>query len=110
MSTASFTDRQSVARTVAVARELDGLSHPVRLRVVLAMGGEEASPSMLAGRLQAPLGTVSYHVRCLAALGLLELVSSHPRRGALEHVYALTPRGRVLRRAALQVLRAQPSG
>jgi DNA-binding transcriptional ArsR family regulator len=108
MSTAQVADRQAVARTVAVARELDGLSHPVRLRVVLAIDNEDASPSTLAARLEAPLGTVSYHVRCLAALGLLELVASHPRRGALEHVYALTPRGRVLRRLALQALRADP--
>jgi DNA-binding transcriptional ArsR family regulator len=93
-----------------LARELDGLSHPVRLRVVLGMDSERASPTALASRLDVPLGTVSYHVRCLAALGLLELVAARPRRGALEHVYRLTPRGHLLRRAALQILRAGPPG
>ena len=93
-----------------LARELDGLSHPVRLKVVLDMESGRASPTALASRLDVPLGTMSYHVRCLAAIGLLELVASRPRRGALEHVYRLTPRGHLLRQAALQILRAGPPG
>lgn len=92
-----------------LARELDGLSHPVRLTVVLAMDAGTASPTSLASRLGVPLGTMSYHVRCLAALGLLELVRSRPRRGAIEHVYELTGRGRVLRGAALAILREEPA-
>ena len=90
-----------------LAQELDGLAHPVRLRVVLAMGDEAASPTVLASRLGVPLGTTSYHVRCLAGLGLLVLVASRPRRGALEHLYELTPRGRLLRGVALELLRGQ---
>ena len=100
-------DRSALAHTTQVARELEGLSHPVRLRVVLTMESGPASPTMLASRLSVPLGTMSYHVRCLAAIGLLELVSSRPRRGALEHVYALTPRGHALRAAALDLLRSE---
>jgi DNA-binding transcriptional ArsR family regulator len=36
------------------------------------------------------LGTVSYHFRRLRRLGLVELVESIPRRGAIEHVYQLS--------------------
>ena len=100
------TDRRRLEHTARVARELDGLAHPVRLRVVLTMESGPASPTVLASRLSVPLGTMSYHVRCLASLGLLELVSARPRRGALEHVYGLTPRGHVLRAAALELLRS----
>ena len=39
----------------------------------------------------APLGSVSYHVRVLADLGALQLVDQAPRRGAIEHYYALAP-------------------
>ncbi|MEA2386282.1 MAG: hypothetical protein QOJ22_456 [Thermoleophilaceae bacterium] len=99
---------QSAAAVAQLARELDGLSHPVRLSVVLAMDTDAASPTKLASRLGVPLGTMSYHVRCLAAVGLLELVSSRPRRGALEHIYALTARGHAVRGAALALLREEP--
>jgi hypothetical protein len=37
-------------------------------------------------------------------------VSSRPRRGALEHVYELTPRGHLLRHAVLQILRTETAG
>jgi hypothetical protein len=35
---------------------------------------------------------VSYHVRILARLGLIELVRTTPRRGAVEHHYRSLPR------------------
>jgi DNA-binding MarR family transcriptional regulator len=49
-----------------------------------------ASPSELADELDAPLGTVSYHVRELARFGLVKLVKRTPRRGAIEHHYRAT--------------------
>jgi hypothetical protein len=48
---------------------------------------QEASPVVLAKKLGQPLGTVSYHVRTLHDLGLLDLVRTRQRRGATEHVY-----------------------
>lgn len=104
--TMSPVERSATARADRLARELDGLSHPVRLRVVLASEGDPVSPTALAAQLRTPLGTVAYHVRCLAAIGLLELVASRPRRGALEHLYELTPRGRLLREVALELMRS----
>ena len=53
---------------------------------------QPASPVVLAGKLGQPLGTVSYHVRTLYDLGLLDLVSTRQRRGATEHIYKARPR------------------
>lgn len=67
------------------------LSHPLRPRILRA-AAETTSPKELAVALQQPIGVVSYHVRTLADAGLLELVRTEPRRGALEHYYRV-PRG-----------------
>jgi len=42
---------------------------------------EPASPVMLADRFEDSLGVISYHVRTLYELGLLDLVSTRQRRG-----------------------------
>src|SRR6266513_2029939 len=54
-----------------------------------------ASPSEIASELEAPLTHVSYHVRQLAALGLIKLVRTTPRRGAVEHHYTAQIRPKI---------------
>jgi DNA-binding transcriptional ArsR family regulator len=71
------------------------LAHPLRTRILAALEGRTASPSELAGELDAPLGVVSYHVRRLVTLGFLRLVKREPRRGAVEHYYTATSRPRI---------------
>lgn len=66
------------------------IAHPLRLEILRALG-ERASPTELSRRLGEPLGTISYHVRVLADLGLLRLVEQAPRRGAIEHYYEAAP-------------------
>lgn len=39
---------------------------------------------------------VSYHVRALEDVGIVRLVRTRSVRGATEHFYAVTPRGRAL--------------
>ena len=56
------------------------------------LDGGEASPKELATQLGEKLGNVSYHVRILVRLGLIELVRETPRRGAVEHHYRSAPR------------------
>ena len=70
-------------------RYAKALSHPLRVRILSMLEEHDASPVQLAGRLEATLGTVAYHVRTLERLGLVEMVATHQRRGATEHVYAL---------------------
>jgi len=70
-------------------RVVKALAHPLRVEILGALEHRTASPNELAGELGAPLGNVSYHVRQLAAAGLLRLVREIPRRGAVEHYYCL---------------------
>jgi len=68
-------------------RMAKALSHPLRSMILARLNEKVASPSELAEELDAPLGTVSYHVRTLVNLDCIELVSTRPRRGAVEHHY-----------------------
>jgi DNA-binding transcriptional ArsR family regulator len=64
--------------------------HPLRVAIVetiLAADGGKLSPKEIAERLGAPLGTVSYHVRELAAAKILRPAGKTPRRGAIQHYY-----------------------
>lgn len=69
-------------------RYVKALAHPLRIRILALLEERDASPVQLAQHLDATLGTVAYHVRTLERLGLIELVETHQRRGATEHVYA----------------------
>ena len=62
-------------------------AHPLRIHILGLLDGRIASPSEIATELNAPLTHVSYHVRQLAGLGLIKLVRTTPRRGAVEHHY-----------------------
>jgi DNA-binding transcriptional ArsR family regulator len=68
-------------------RYVKALSHPLRVRILAILEDRTASPVQLAEWLDASLGVVSYHVRTLNRLGLVELVGETPRRGAVEHHY-----------------------
>lgn len=71
------------------------LAHPLRRSVLTALRGRTASPRELAGEMNVPLPKLSYHVRQLAAAGLLRLVSERPRRGVTEHFYTAAGRTHV---------------
>ena len=62
-------------------------AHPLRIHILGMLDDRIASPSEIATELNAPLTHVSYHVRQLAGLGLIKLVKTTPRRGAVEHHY-----------------------
>src|ERR1700749_4823066 len=68
-------------------RLVKGLAHPLRIHILRVLESRVASPSEIAEEIGAPLGNVSYHVRFLARVGLIELTSTKPRRGAVEHYY-----------------------
>jgi DNA-binding transcriptional ArsR family regulator len=62
-------------------------AHPLRATVLAKLGAQVYSPNELANELGASLGRVSYHVRVLHDLGMIKLVDTAPRRGAVEHYY-----------------------
>jgi DNA-binding transcriptional ArsR family regulator len=73
-------------------RYVKALSHPLRVRILAMLEQRTASPVELSDLLQASLGVVSYHVRTLYRLGLIELRKETQRRGAIEHHYRAKPR------------------
>lgn len=85
------------------------LGHPLRVEILTALlFKDEASPRELAGLLGQPLGTVSYHVRYLVTLDMLQLERMVPRRGAVQHFYSLKDELRRLLPAAAAVLAEPP--
>ena len=83
-------------------RIAEAFVHPLKLRILALMaeppppravseGSPEPgwSPNSLYVAVGEPLGNVSYHVRQLEKAGLIELVATKQRRGALEHYYTL---------------------
>ena len=68
------------------------MAHPLRVRMLAVLNERVASPSELADELGEPIGNVSYHMRTLADLGMVELVRTEPRRGAVEHYYRAVER------------------
>ena len=86
------TTEQSKKRSTRPSEELDArtvkaLAHPLRHRILSRLNEKVASPKELADEFGEPLNRLSYHVRALENLGCIELVSTTPRRGALEHHY-----------------------
>jgi len=70
------------------------LNHPLRrqvLRVVKENG--TASATELCQRFDLPLSNVSYHVKVLVDLGVLELVRTRKVRGARERFYRVASGG-----------------
>jgi DNA-binding transcriptional ArsR family regulator len=84
---------------VADPRYAKALAHPLRVRILSMLEERNASPVQLSEHLDATLGTVAYHVRTLERLGLIEMVATHQRRGATEHVYAAREHPRFSSRA-----------
>ncbi len=73
-------------------RFVKAMSHPLRVRILAFLEQRTASPNQLAQAMGVSLGTVAYHVRQLASIGLIELVRETPRRGAVEHYYRAVAR------------------
>jgi DNA-binding transcriptional ArsR family regulator len=88
-------EKEDIAREAGELDEalLKAISHPLRHRLLGLLDDRTASPNELARELDLPLGRVSYHIRLLADLGVIELVRTEPRRGALEHFYRAVTRG-----------------
>ncbi len=68
-------------------RVAKALAHPLRAHVLAILNERVSSPNQMAEALGEPLGNVSYHVKALLELQCIELVSTTPRRGAVEHFY-----------------------
>lgn len=87
--TKALAKQEEIADAIAKA-----LGHKLRRKVVICLSVEGVdSPSTINKHLGERLGNVSYHIRTLLDLGMLELTDTTPRRGAIEHHYKLTSLG-----------------
>jgi DNA-binding transcriptional ArsR family regulator len=69
------------------ARLLKAFTHPLRVAILARLDEEVLSPKELAREFETSLPVVSYHVRELERTGLIELVRTAQRRGAVQHWY-----------------------
>ncbi|MDQ3724291.1 MAG: helix-turn-helix domain-containing protein [Actinomycetota bacterium] len=72
-------------------RVLRALGHPVRRRILRSLVDRDGSASTLSREFHMDLGVVSYHLNQVLAkeCGIVELVKTLPRRGAIEKFYGL---------------------
>jgi DNA-binding transcriptional ArsR family regulator len=68
----------------------EALAHPLRARALALFGTDTVSPNQVAKQLDVDVRNLAYHIRVLRRLGLIELVETKQRRGALEHFYRAT--------------------
>jgi DNA-binding transcriptional ArsR family regulator len=63
------------------------LNHPVRVKALTILTERIASPKEISEQIETPLSNVSYHVRVLDELGLVEIVEEESVRGSVAHFY-----------------------
>ena len=73
--------------TVTTPEQFKALGHPMRHRLLLALGQGEATISQLAVTLGSNKGNVSHHLKVLNAAGLTEATGTRTVRGGTEQYY-----------------------
>ena len=68
------------------------LNHPVRVKALTILTERTASPKEIAEIIGTPLSNVSYHVRVLDELGLVEIMEEENVRGSVAHFYKAVER------------------
>jgi DNA-binding transcriptional ArsR family regulator len=86
------TGRKQKARKSPQEVLLKALSHPVRVKALTILTERIASPKEIAQQIDVSLGNVSYHVRELESLGLIEIMEEENVRGAVAHFYKAAQR------------------
>jgi DNA-binding transcriptional ArsR family regulator len=75
---------------VSTPAQFKALGHPMRHRLLLALGGGEATISQLAAALGSNKGNVAHHLKVLAQAGLVRPAGTRQVRGGTEQYYART--------------------
>lgn len=71
---------------------IKALNHPVRVKALTILTERIASPKEIGEMIDAPLSNVSYHVRVLDELGLVEIMEEENVRGSVAHFYKAVER------------------
>lgn len=89
------------------AASFKALGHPTRLEILTQLRdhGGSLSPSELQALVtpSIALGSIAHHTRELKASGMITPAGTEPVRGALQHFYRLSPRGRALLEVAEKI-------
>jgi DNA-binding transcriptional ArsR family regulator len=108
------------ARDVVVTtpEQFKALGHPMRHRLLFALGQDEATISQLAATLGSNKGNISHHLKVLSGAGLVQAAGSRTVRGGTEQYYrrafaSLTyddaaTTGATLRALAAEIAAAEP--
>lgn len=73
--------------TISELAQYKALSHPLRHRLLFALGQQPATISQLAKALDQRKGNIAHHLGVLEAAGLVRIVESRQVRGGTEHYY-----------------------
>lgn len=82
-----MTKWQTLKPTEVSKALMKAASHPIRVQAYSVLAERVASPKEVAELINEDVSNVSYHIRELAKLKLVELVDTRQRRGATEHFY-----------------------
>jgi DNA-binding transcriptional ArsR family regulator len=72
--------------------QLKALAHPLRQRLLYALGERPATISQLASSFGAQKGNIAHHLKVLHAAGMVHIVETRQVRGGTEHYYQRTAR------------------
>jgi hypothetical protein len=88
--TSAQTTLRTEGTTEVAGRMLRAGWHSIQIEALTILTERVASPKEVAVKLGLPVakaGHVSYHIKELVKRGLVDLIRTEPRRGALEHFY-----------------------
>ncbi|WP_420310202.1 ArsR/SmtB family transcription factor [Streptomyces sp. YS-B37] len=77
---------------IGAPEQFAALAHPLRQRLLFALGHRPATISQLAAQLDAKKGNVAHHVKVLREAGLIHVAETRKVRGGTEQYYQRTAR------------------
>ena len=78
---------------VATPAQFKALGHPMRHRLLFALGRDDATISQLAAMLRSNKGNVAHHLKVLVGAGLVQPAGTRTVRGGTERYYRRTVPG-----------------
>jgi DNA-binding transcriptional ArsR family regulator len=77
---------------IGAPEQFAALAHPLRQRLLFALGQQPATTSRLAAQLDAKKGNVAHHLKVLREAGLVHIAETRQVRGGTEQYYQRTAR------------------
>lgn len=77
---------------ISTPEQFAALAHPLRQRLLFALGARPATVSQLSAQLDTGKGNVAHHLNVLAAAGLIHQATTRAVRGGTEIYYQRTAR------------------